>query len=172
MSKMTLKEIKGMFQVGDIWEATSTYNPDSSGPRRILEVRGIDMISEQKRCRRSFMTWPKASHVIEARPGYLKFRLPDHERVFEGHTVELIKVDLPGDAYPDFASPIEPKVVKPNPLAPIRLGLKFRHIATGRVWAVIAYAFGKIDIFCKEKALFTYSTKNELRDQSKYLQVD
>ena len=92
---MTIKEIKAMFRSGDVWNGENTYNPNATGVRLITKVRGVDIIYFTNNDNRTMhMDWPKASQIIEARPGYLKFNLDDgsHKRErLKGHMLTLTK---------------------------------------------------------------------------------
>lgn len=62
---MNLKEVKEMFKVGDTWDVVNSYAISACGRRKVTAVRGIDVVFDNDR----HMDWPKASDIIEARPG-------------------------------------------------------------------------------------------------------
>jgi hypothetical protein len=72
---MTLKQIRAMFAVGEEWTADNTYSPGASGPRVLVEMRSTQFIWKTAQAARSFMQLPKASQIIEARDGFLSFKL-------------------------------------------------------------------------------------------------
>lgn len=85
---MTLKEIHAMFQVGQTWNAVNTRHSGACGPRTVSEIFTKQIVFKQPGdATRFWMTLPKAAEVIEARAGYLKFRLMDGRDT----TVELTK---------------------------------------------------------------------------------
>lgn len=84
---MTLEDIKAMFQPGQEWEAVNTHMPKASGVRKVVQVLTTQMVWANHLGPKFWMQFPKASQVIEARDGFLKFDLyeagakfrPDHE---------------------------------------------------------------------------------------------
>ena len=94
---MNLKEIKAMFTVGQTWHClreaapivvhgnTGTTVLANKFPHTIRTVKAVrsnevvwdwsapDAPRTEER-RPIYMTWPRAAEVLEARPGYLKFR--------------------------------------------------------------------------------------------------
>jgi len=72
---VTLKEIKAMFQVGQQWAGENTYAPKASGPREVVQLLSTQMVWKTPHADRSWMQFPKAAQVIEARDGFLKFKL-------------------------------------------------------------------------------------------------
>lgn len=78
---MTLAEIKAMFKIGQVW--TGKRTPGFKGEactitkRTVSELRGNAIIfSLNGDGQRYWCNWPKARDIIEARPGYLRFKLP------------------------------------------------------------------------------------------------
>ena len=73
---MTLKEIHAMFVLGSTWAAVNTRVAGACGPRTVSEIFTKQIVFKQPGDdTRRWLTLPKASEVIEARPGYLKFKL-------------------------------------------------------------------------------------------------
>lgn len=72
---MTLKEIQAMFGVGTQWEAVNTYNEKASGTRSVVQKLTTQLVWKTPTSDRSWMQFPKASQVIEARDGFLSFNL-------------------------------------------------------------------------------------------------
>lgn len=72
---MTLKEIQAMFEVGQQWEAVNTYVAKASGTRTVVQKLSTQMVWKTPIADRSWMQFPKASQVIEARDGFLSFNL-------------------------------------------------------------------------------------------------
>jgi hypothetical protein len=79
---MTLAEIKAMFQPGQVWIGKRSPGDAPRGnmepvitERRVLEVLTTQIIFEVNG-RRYWTKLPKASEVLEARPGYLRFAVP------------------------------------------------------------------------------------------------
>jgi hypothetical protein len=72
---MTLKEIKAMFQPGEQWKADNTYMPQANGVRTVAHVHSAKMTWTWPDGRIGWMDLPKASLVLEARDGFLKFKL-------------------------------------------------------------------------------------------------
>jgi hypothetical protein len=76
---MTLAEIRAMFHPGRVWigKRTPGFKDESHTTtyRKVREVLGNQIVfqTEGKPYR---TTLPKASEVLEARPGYLRFLLP------------------------------------------------------------------------------------------------
>ena len=93
MNGISIEEFKAMFHVGDTWRAVNTYITATNGDRKILEIRDSGIISETSQCKNIHTVWPKASQIISARPGYVKFRLSERFKYLDGHTVELTKVE-------------------------------------------------------------------------------
>jgi len=69
---MTLAQIRGMFVVGQVWEAENTYVPRMSGRRTVREVTTGGVCWETAAVARAWVEWPRQREVVEARPGYLK----------------------------------------------------------------------------------------------------
>jgi len=85
---MTLKEIKTMFAPGQIWTALNSKFPTACGQRAVKSLHTKYIIWEILG-KKSYMDWPKAAQIIEARPGHVKFNFPLE---FGGHTVTLTKI--------------------------------------------------------------------------------
>lgn len=81
MTQMSLKSIKAMFAPGQVWIGTRTPGPsgaaESVTTRTITKVRTRDYICDNGDTKgRFYGSFPKkASDVIEARDGYLKFKI-------------------------------------------------------------------------------------------------
>ena len=90
---MTIKEIKAMFTPGQKWAASRTgkalvvngnlgqsvipANNVFNEPREVIKVGSRDIVwkvSTPSGFKQLFTEWPKASQVLEARAGYLKFQ--------------------------------------------------------------------------------------------------
>jgi hypothetical protein len=88
---MTLADISAMFHPGQVWIGKRTPGfkgePHTTTYRKVREVLSNQIVfqSEGKPYR---TTLPKASEVLEARPGYLRFSLP-----FVNGEVELCALD-------------------------------------------------------------------------------
>jgi hypothetical protein len=83
---MTLKEIKAMFKVGQVWRGTRTPGFDGA-PQRVTD-RHIEKVQgngfKARVDGKAYWTYfPKAVDVKEARAGYLRFTLPDLEAEVE-----------------------------------------------------------------------------------------
>ena len=78
---MTLKQIHAMFEVGQTWLATNTYQHKASGPRVLVQKLSAQLVWKTSMADRSWMKFPKASDIVEVRDGFLAFRLfPDGRR--------------------------------------------------------------------------------------------
>lgn len=90
---MTLAQIKAMFQPGQVWIGTRTPgfkpgDPPSLSRRTIQTVRTKDYICDNGDGKgRFYGVFPIARDVIEARDGYLKFRLSKDSAV----VIELVR---------------------------------------------------------------------------------
>lgn len=73
---MTLKQIHAMLEPGTSWQASNTKIATANGPRLILERLTTQITYSSERGSQSWTTLPKASEVIEARDGYLRFHSP------------------------------------------------------------------------------------------------
>jgi hypothetical protein len=72
---MTLAEIKAMFQPGTTWNAATPYTK-TSGPRRAVGVHNSHMTWQTEQSPKLlYMEWPKASQIIEARDGFVRWYL-------------------------------------------------------------------------------------------------
>lgn len=92
---MTLNEIKAMFRVADRWTITregfhETIVRGNTGDtvlhamnltetRIIDDARSADLVTIKPDGRKTYAPWPKAKEIIEARPGYLKWRYGTQE---------------------------------------------------------------------------------------------
>jgi len=76
--KMTLAQIRAMFQVGQVWDAVNTYQTGADGPRRLEKIETKNFIWSTSTAPRFWMTFPKASDVLEASEGRLVFKLVGH----------------------------------------------------------------------------------------------
>jgi hypothetical protein len=72
---MTIKEIRGMFAPGQKWEAVNTLHEKANGVRTLVEIKSAQMVWSTATAPRFWMPIPKASQVVEARDGFLSFRL-------------------------------------------------------------------------------------------------
>jgi hypothetical protein len=99
---MTRSEIRAMFMVGKgkVWLASRTganivihgnagaitfkNNDVANERRRIVAVRSKDVVWARQGKEDVYMDYPKASEILEARAGYLKFKYA------EGPIVELV----------------------------------------------------------------------------------
>lgn len=88
---MTLKEIHAMFEIGQVWTAENTKIPKMNGPRKLIEKYTANLVWELPTLPRGWMPFPKARDVVEARAGYLKYRLGDAA----GNTVALTRTETP-----------------------------------------------------------------------------
>lgn len=87
---MTIPQIKAMFAPGQTWTltrlgfvpltihgnlGTSTMPPPNYSEVRVIhEVRAGNLITRRPNGTPSWAPWPKASEIIEARPGYLQWK--------------------------------------------------------------------------------------------------
>lgn len=79
---MTLKQIKAMFAPGQRWHAVRTGpGKHRDEVRTVRKVRGVDLVFAVDGSQSYHTTWPKAGEVIEARPGFLRFRYEDCDGV-------------------------------------------------------------------------------------------
>jgi hypothetical protein len=77
---MTLEEIKAMFQPGQQWRAENTYMTQANGIRTVGRIHTTQMTWTWPDGRVGYMPFPPASRILEARDGYLRFKLfSDHE---------------------------------------------------------------------------------------------
>lgn len=67
---MTLKQIHAMLEVGQEWSSVNTYNDKASGPRTLLQKGVTQFVWKTPQADRSWMPFPKASQIIEARDGF------------------------------------------------------------------------------------------------------
>ena len=90
---MTIKEIKAMFTTGSRWHAkreserecvihdntgTTVLVPKNVETLRTVEKCGSkDIVFRLETGKKYYTPIPKASEVLEARPGYLAFTIPD-----------------------------------------------------------------------------------------------
>ena len=73
---ISLKQIHAMFEPGTHWEAINTYQPTASGPRTVDRRLSNQIVWKRPELDKPFwMTLPKAAQVIEARDGFLSFKL-------------------------------------------------------------------------------------------------
>lgn len=78
---MTLKQIHSMFEIGQTWDEINTYCPAMSGPRTLAEKLTTQLVwNVPRKTERGWMKIPKASQVIEARDGFLHYRLFSSEK--------------------------------------------------------------------------------------------
>lgn len=104
---MTLKEIKSQFQPGQKWRASrvgralvvhgnlgTTVLPDKNVEgqvRELVKAGSVDLVWKIEGQERNLFTkWPKASEIIEARPGYLKF-------AYDNGVVVTLELDAQAD---------------------------------------------------------------------------
>lgn len=84
---MTRNEIKAMFTAGSTWRTTRTPGfrdeATSTFTATVLTVRSEDFIFVRDDGKDHYADLPKMRDVIEARPGYLKFRLRGSAVVIE-----------------------------------------------------------------------------------------
>jgi hypothetical protein len=73
---MTLKEIREMFQPGQTWDVVNTYieGGKMDGPRTVDQVLSAQ-IKWRRNDKPAWMPIPQASQIVEAREGFLSFRL-------------------------------------------------------------------------------------------------
>jgi hypothetical protein len=87
---MTRNEIKAMFTAGSTWRTTRTPGfrdeATSTFTATVLTVRSEDFIFSRDG-KKHYGDLPKMRDVIEARPGYLKFRLGGSAIVIERELV-------------------------------------------------------------------------------------
>lgn len=88
---MTRNELKAMFTVGSTWRTTRTpgYRAEASSTftGTVQTVRSEDFIFLRDDGKTYYADLPKMRDVIEARPGFLKFRLPASSIVIERELV-------------------------------------------------------------------------------------
>jgi hypothetical protein len=72
---MTLKQIHAMFEVGQTWIATNSHQPKAAGPRVVVQKLSSQLVWKNHLADRFWMRIPKASAIVEAREGFLSFRL-------------------------------------------------------------------------------------------------
>jgi hypothetical protein len=103
MANLTLKQIHAMFEVGQQWNAVNTYNEKASGIRTVVQKLTTQLVFKTPQSDRSWMQLPKAADVIEARDGFLSFRLfsAKDDLKYRGDkaasaTVTLIRVEVEG----------------------------------------------------------------------------
>ena len=90
---MKLKEIKAMFAVGQRWRVTreggkplvvhgnlgTTTLPANNGAttRQVEQVKSCEVVWTKPDGKTVHMPYPKATDMIEARDGFLKFKYPE-----------------------------------------------------------------------------------------------
>lgn len=72
---MTLKEIHAMFTTGSCWRAENTYRPEANGVRNVVKRQTQEICWMNERGQKTWMKLPPASQVVEARDGFLSFKL-------------------------------------------------------------------------------------------------
>lgn len=78
-TNMTLAQIRAMLQVGSVWrfnvDRSALHSPNADEIRTIEKVQTSEFVAKQAdgKCKSIWTPFPKASQVIEARDGYLKF---------------------------------------------------------------------------------------------------
>jgi hypothetical protein len=100
---LTLKRIHAMFEVGQQWNAVNTYNEKASGVREVARKHATQLVWTTPTVPSSWMKLPMASQVIEARDGFLSFRLfsANDDMKYRGDkaalaTVTLTRIDAQG----------------------------------------------------------------------------
>jgi hypothetical protein len=87
--KMTLEAIRAMFKVGETWVGTNTLHDKINGPRTLTKLGSVEFRWSTADQPDFYTRFPKASEIIEARDGYVKFYIHRDRK----HTLTLKKED-------------------------------------------------------------------------------